>query len=104
MTDDVERTTTAMQGGGFYNRNSNQQAANLTSALPLLENAARSIPIEGAAPLVIVDFGACQGSNSMRPARAAIETLRAGAGPARPVEVIHTDLPSNDFTSLFTML
>lgn len=93
-----------MQGGGFYNRNSSQQAANLTSAVPLLEEAARSVPIEGAGSLVMVDYGSSQGRNSMRPMRAGTEVLRARAGSDRPIEVIHTDLPSNDFTSLFTML
>jgi cyclopropane-fatty-acyl-phospholipid synthase len=93
-----------MQGGGFYNRNSGLQAANLTSALSLFEAAARSIPIDGAGPLVVADYGSSQGRNSLRPIRAAIETLRARGGAGRPVEVIHTDLPSNDFASLFTML
>src|SRR3546814_8004128 len=93
-----------MQGGGFYNRNSTLQAANLTSALPLLEDAARSIAVDGDRPLVIVDYGCSQGRNSMAPMRAAIEALRVRTGEDRAVEVVHTDLPSNDFTSLFTTL
>src|SRR3546814_13507731 len=47
MTEDSKSKTAAMQGGGFYNRNSTLQAANLTSALPLLEDAARSIAVDG---------------------------------------------------------
>jgi hypothetical protein len=31
----------------------------------------------------------------------AIETVRRRAGPKRAIEIIHTDLPSNDFTALF---
>ena len=104
MANDAGRTTAAMQGGGFYNRNSGLQAANLTSALPLFEEAARSVPIDGAASLVIVDYGSSQGRNSMRPMRAVIDILRARAGSERPVEVVHTDLPSNDFAALFTTL
>src|SRR3546814_753037 len=57
MTEDSKSKTAAMQGGGFYNRNSTLQAANLTSALPLLEDAARSIAVDGDRPLVIVDYG-----------------------------------------------
>jgi hypothetical protein len=98
MTNDTRQTAAAMQGGGFYNRNSGLQAANLTSALPLLEEAARSVA--GAGSVVIADYGSSQGRNSMRPMRAAIEVLRARAGSERPIEVIHTDLPSNDFASL----
>src|SRR3546814_2422537 len=37
MTEDSKSKTAAMQGGGFYNRNSTLQAANLTSALPRSE-------------------------------------------------------------------
>lgn len=40
----------------------------------------------------------------MDPIAIAIQALRARAGSERFVEVIHTDLPSNDFTSLFTAL
>jgi cyclopropane-fatty-acyl-phospholipid synthase len=104
MTNDTPKPAAAMQGGGFYNRHSSHQAANLTSALPLLEQAARTVSLEGPGSLVIADYGSSQGRNSMRPMSAAIEALRARAGSDRPIEVIHTDLPSNDFASLFTML
>lgn len=101
---DVRPQTAAMQGGGFYNRNSRLQEANITSALPLLEEAAATVPLDDARPVTIVDYGASQGRNSMRPIRAAIDIVRARAGSLKPVEVIHTDLPSNDFTSLFQTL
>jgi hypothetical protein len=53
---------------------------------------------------VIVDYGSSQGRNSMRPMRVAIEELRARNGSGVAIEVVHTDLPSNDFTALFTAL
>lgn len=93
-----------MQGGGFYNRNSGLQAANLTSALPLFEDAARTVPLAADGPIVIVDYGASQGRNSLVPMKTAIAALRERAGAARPIEIVHTDLASNDFASLFTML
>ena len=95
-----------MEGGGYYNRNSNLQAAGVELVLPFLQEAARTVPLQAAAeaPLVIADYGASQGRNSMRPMGLAIDTLRARVGPDRPIEVIHTDLPSNDFASLFTTL
>ena len=94
----------AMQGAGYYNRNSNLQAAGIELALPLLEAAARAIPADSAAPIVITDYGASQGRNSMRPMRLAIDTIRSRFGPDQPIEIIHTDLPSNDFASLFGTL
>lgn len=104
MTQGASSRPKAMEGGGFYNRNSALQAANVTSALPLLEEAARSISLDGNRPAVIVDYGASQGRNSLLPMRLAIAAIRERNGADRPVEVIHTDLASNDFQALFTLL
>ncbi len=93
-------TVTAMEGGGFYNRNSALQAAGIARVLPIWEKICSSVPV-GDETLVIADYGSSQGRNSMSPMRIAIAALRAKAGPGRVVEVIHTDLPSNDFASLF---
>lgn len=95
--------TAAMQGGGFYNRNSGLQAANLGSALPLLVAAASEVAADGAT-IGIADYGASQGRNSMAPMAAAIDALRPRIGEGRPIVVSHIDLPSNDFASLFTLL
>jgi hypothetical protein len=104
MPTDAPVANTAMEGGGFYNRNSNLQAAGIELALPFLMEAARTIPVDGQTPLVIADYGSSQGRNSMRPMRLAIEALRSRIGANRAIEVVHTDLPSNDFASLFTSL
>lgn len=95
-----------MQGGGFYNRNSALQAANLGSALPLFVVAAAEYPVAAASttPFGIADYGASQGRNSMIPMASAIDALRPRIGPDRPIVISHVDLPSNDFTSLFTVL
>lgn len=93
-----------MQGGGFYNRHSTMQEANLVSALPLLEEAAAAGPLRDAGPLVLVDYGSSEGRNSLVPVRAVVDRWRARVGPRRAIEVIHTDLPANDFATLFTML
>lgn len=92
-----------MQGGGFYNRNSGLQAANLGSALPLLVAAAGELATD-AAVIGIADYGVSQGRNSMAPMAAAIDALRPRIGPDCPIVVSHIDLPSNDFASLFTLL
>ncbi|ASY46005.1 MAG: hypothetical protein EPO45_13560 [Sphingobium sp.] len=93
----------AMAGDGLYNRHSGLQQANLQSALPLLEAAARAIGVGSVGPVSIVDYGASQGRNSMAPMATAIDLVRAHDAQ-RPVQVVHTDLPSNDFTSLFGLL
>ena len=106
MMTDAAISSTAMEGGGFYNRHSDLQAAGIELILPLLETVVGAVVADGPAqaPLVIADYGSSQGRNSMRPVGAAIDRLRARFGAERPVEVIHTDLPSNDFASLFTTL
>jgi hypothetical protein len=93
-------TRMAMEGGGFYNRNSTMQAAGIAHVLPIWEKIASSVPVRNE-NLVIADYGSSQGRNSMAPMRTAISALRAKSGPDRLVQVIHTDLPSNDFSSLF---
>jgi hypothetical protein len=67
---------------------------------PLLERAARQVPIPEGTPLLIGDFGCAGGRNELEPLRIAIAAVRERA-PAVPVAVVHTDLPSNDFASLF---
>lgn len=96
-------TVTAMEGDGFYNRNSAMQAAGIARVLPVWEKIAGSVPT-GDETLVIADYGSSQGRNSMAPMRIAIAALRAKSGPDRPIQVIHTDLPSNDFGSLFNAI
>ncbi len=92
-----------MEGSGFYNRNSSLQASGIAAVLPLWEATARSVDA-GRGDLVIADYGSSQGRNSMRPIRVAIDALRAKTHANAPVEVIHTDLPTNDFASLFRAL
>lgn len=95
----------AMEGDGAYNRNSRVQAAGLSPAVPMLQRAARmsALPPEPQ-PVVIADYGCSQGHNSLLPMQAAIRVLRERAGPLRAISVVHTDLPDNDFTTLFQTL
>lgn len=104
---DSDRTAgpAPMEGGGAYNRHSQVQGAGLMPAVALLEQAARSVDLASAPePVVIADYGASEGRNSLLPMGAAIATLRERTGLDRPISVIHTDLPSNDFTALFRTL
>ena len=103
MTMDAVPTQTSMEGGGFYNLHSSAQAAGIDRMLSLLEQAATDVPV-GDEVLVLADYGSSQGLNSMAPMRVAIETVRARVGADKPALVFHTDLPSNDFTSLFHAL
>jgi hypothetical protein len=94
-----------MEGRGAYNLNSALQASGAALALPVFEQAADSIPLEDASrPIVIADYGASEGRNSLIPLSLAIRVLRKRVGPSRPICVVHTDLPANDFRSLFATI
>lgn len=96
---------TPMEGHGVYNRSSRVQAAGLSPAVPLLEQAAETVPLAaGPQPVVIVDYGSSEGHNSLGPVAAAITVLRKRVGLERAISVVHTDLPDNDFTALFRTL
>jgi hypothetical protein len=87
-------TPAAMAGQGRYNRSSQVQAAGLSPALPMLERAAREVPLpDGLLPIVIADYGSSQGHNSLAPVGAAIHVLRERAGQERAISVVHVDLP-----------
>lgn len=94
-----------MEGGGGYNRRSSVQAAGLALAVPLFEQAARTVSLANAPEaIVIADYGSSEGHNSLAPMSAAIHALRARAGRDRAISVVHTDLVGNDFNALFRTL
>jgi hypothetical protein len=70
--------------------------------VPWLIEAARLVPLGlPDVPLIVADYGSSQGRNSLGPLGAAIGVLRQRAGAERPISVVHTDLPGNDFSALF---
>jgi hypothetical protein len=94
-----------MEGAGAYNRSSRVQAAGLLPALALLEKAAHDAALAPAPePIVVADYGASEGRNSLVPMARACGALRARIGPERAINVMHTDLPANDFSALFETL
>ncbi len=94
-----------MEGDGAYNRNSRVQAAGISAAVALLQEAAREVPVAPPPETVVVaDYGASEGKNSLLPIATALRVLRPRAGAARPIGIVHTDLPGNDFSALFETL
>jgi hypothetical protein len=72
------RGAAPMESRGAYNRNSRVQFEGLASAVPLLEQAAKSVPLAGASETILIaDYGSSQGRNSLKPMAAAIAALRA---------------------------
>ena len=55
-------------------------------------------------PIVIADYGAAGGNDSLKPLSRAIDVLRRRTRHDHPILVAHTDSPENDFTALFKTL
>lgn len=88
-----------------YTAASRLQAAGLRRATTLFTDAAASVPLpRSPRPVVIADYGAATGHNSLLPVSAAIAALRKRTRPEHSVLVTHTDIPDNDFTELFRTL
>ena len=73
--------------------------------LPLLERAVEAVPLpDPGDAFEVADYGVAGGHNSMEPMRTVIEGVRRRATRDLAVSVFHTDLPTNDFDPLFTLL
>jgi hypothetical protein len=88
-----------------YTVSSRLQAAGLRPAIALVEQAAETVPLPRTSqPIVIADYGASTGHNSLLPISAALPLLRSRTRPEHSILVVHTDVPDNDFTVLFDTL
>lgn len=90
-----------MSGGGQYNEHSTAQLSAAERAFPLLRQAAAEAPPTSDGLLTLADYGCSEGRNSLAPMRAAIEEVRRAHPVETPINVVHTDLAQNDFSSLF---
>jgi salicylate 1-O-methyltransferase len=91
--------------GGTYTASSRLQAAGLLGAIAHFEEAARAVALpKPPQPIVIADYGASTGHNSLLPISAAIAVVRKRTRPQHSILVAHTDVADNDFTVLFQTL
>ncbi|MFZ4519865.1 MAG: hypothetical protein ACOYOP_15860 [Microthrixaceae bacterium] len=97
----TDASRSVMAADGYYNRHSERQAQAAEMGTGWLAEAAAAVPLPDALPVAIADYGSAQGRNSMAPMRAAVEAVRSRSDAQ--IEVIHTDLPANDFATLFRL-
>jgi hypothetical protein len=105
-TSPTPRNEEHMLGHGFYNKHSQEQAKANLDALPLIADAISRIDLaQIGSEFRIADYGSAQGQNSLLPMKTAIAQVKALATKAGRTEtsitVTHTDLPTNDWTTLF---
>lgn len=90
-----------MEPGGAYAAHSQPQRSAIGLGLEMLRRSVQRVPLPpDGRPLVVADMGAAQGRSEMAPLSLAVRTLRSRS-PA-PIVVFHTDLPENDWSSLFS--
>ncbi|MFI5048088.1 MAG: hypothetical protein ACHQIG_13560, partial [Acidimicrobiia bacterium] len=89
----------SMEAHGEYDRHSLAQHSAGSYGTPLLERALRDVTLPGSGVITVGDLGAAGGTNELAPMSVAARALRARA--ANPIAVVHTDIPTNDFTTLF---
>jgi SAM-dependent methyltransferase len=96
--------TMAMKGGGYYSQRTRGAKDVIDNAVKMLLDAAQVVPEPSKGqPIRLADFGAADGGTSAAAWRKCIEHLRDRFTQAQ-IQVTYTDLPSNDFSSLFKNL
>ncbi len=88
----------SMRSSGYYSQRTAGAKNAIDSVLPLMKNALNSLP--NMEILRFADYGAADGGTSAALWADLILSLRQG-GDNRHIELLYTDLPSNDFSTLF---
>jgi SAM dependent carboxyl methyltransferase len=96
------QVTSGMIGQGFYNENSAPQLSAISYVLGWLDDAAGGLDLRDQTAIGLADFGCSEGANSV----AVLKRLTAAVRKASdlPIQTIHSDLPTNDFSELFLRL
>jgi hypothetical protein len=94
-------TESVMEGHGSYNSHSHPQEDAAAHGIRRFADAARTMPLPAEGAATIADYGSSEGRNSLAPMSAAITAARDAHGSDLAIQVVHTDLPANDFSSLF---
>jgi hypothetical protein len=93
-----------MEAGGAFTGSSRVQPAALP-ALELFEDAARDVELPHSQnTIVIADYGAAPGHNSLWPVDRAISIVRSRTDSGRPIFVFHVDVADDDYAALFRSL
>jgi len=104
VADAVPPRPAPVEAGGALRRSGRVQPASLP-AVELLQRAAKAVELSYSPnTIVIADYGASAGHNSLLPIGAAISILRRRTEPGRAIVVFHADVAENDYRGLFESL
>lgn len=104
MADETKRFM-AMKGAGYYSKATTGARDAINGATPLVIEAIRKMRLNHGDSSVFraVDMGAADGGTSLEMWGKVLTEIRAQA-PLRPIELVYTDLPRNDFSQLFKIV
>jgi hypothetical protein len=95
--------TIAMRGAGYYSSNTIGAKTVIDKVGDLVVAAAGKMPtLAERQAFAIADFGAADGGTSMDMMRRLVRAIRLHE-PRRQISVTYTDLPHNDFSTLFRL-
>jgi hypothetical protein len=93
----------AMRGAGYYSANTVGAKNVIDKVGDLVVKAVAKMPrLADGRPFAIADFGAADGGTSMDMMRRLVGAIRE-AEPERAISITYTDLPHNDFSTLFRL-
>ena len=93
----------AMRGAGYYSANTVGAKNVIDKVGDLVVKAVAKMPrLADGQPFAVADFGAADGGTSMDMMRRLIGAIRA-TEPQRAISITYTDLPHNDFSTLFRL-
>jgi hypothetical protein len=93
-----------MRGGGYYSTAAKGEKDAIDGATPLVLGAIHHLPeTDPARPFTLTDMGCADGGTSLELVRQAVGAVRAH-WPRRPITVVYTDQPRNDYNSLFQLI
>jgi len=92
---------------GSYNTNSKPQLAAIDLSISFIDQAIDAFDIDNSSltnSLIIADFGTSHGANSIYAMKLIINYLREKKKDYREPLIIHNDLPTNDWQTVFQLL
>jgi len=91
----------AMKGAGYYSKATTGAKDVIDGATPLVLDAAAALTLaDDGKPITVADMGCADGGTSIEMIGAVARKLRERA-PGRPIQLVYTDLPRNDFSQVF---
>lgn len=93
----------AMKGAGYYSKATTGARDAINAVLPQVSDALTRMSLDQPRSFRAADMGAADGGTSVEFWRGLFTALRQRMA-SRPIEMVYTDLPKNDFSQLFRMI